>query len=79
MLQVGKRAPEFDMPSTKDLKTLGQNEAWTETQTALLARLAAQVEADTSGQDAERLEVADALRRGTTPLWATSRSCARFG
>lgn len=25
MLQVGKRAPEFDMPSTKDMKTLGQN------------------------------------------------------
>ena len=25
MLQVGKKAPEFDMPSTKDMKTLGQN------------------------------------------------------
>ena len=46
------------------VEALGQNEAWTETQTALLAQLAAQVEADTSGQDAERMEVADALRRG---------------
>lgn len=25
MLQVGKRAPEFDMPSTKDMKSLSQN------------------------------------------------------
>ena len=25
MLQVGKRAPDFDMPSTKDLKTLKEN------------------------------------------------------
>ncbi len=25
MLQVGKKAPEFDMPSTKDMKTLSQN------------------------------------------------------
>jgi peroxiredoxin (alkyl hydroperoxide reductase subunit C) len=25
MLQVGKRAPDFDMPSTKDMKTLKEN------------------------------------------------------
>jgi peroxiredoxin 2/4 len=25
MLQVGKKAPDFDMPSTKDMKTLGEN------------------------------------------------------
>jgi peroxiredoxin 2/4 len=25
MLQVGKKAPDFDMPSTKDMKTLSQN------------------------------------------------------
>ena len=25
MLQVGKRAPDFDMPSTKELKTLKDN------------------------------------------------------
>jgi len=25
MLQVGKKAPDFDMPSTKDMKTLGHN------------------------------------------------------
>ena len=25
MLQVGKRAPEFDMPSTKDIKGLKEN------------------------------------------------------
>jgi peroxiredoxin (alkyl hydroperoxide reductase subunit C) len=25
MLQVGKKAPDFDMPSTKDMKTLKEN------------------------------------------------------
>jgi len=36
----------------------------TDAQTALLAQPAAQVEAGTSGQDDERMEIADALRRG---------------
>ena len=46
------------------VEALGQDEEWTDGQTALLAQLAAQVEAGTSGQDDERMEIADALRRG---------------
>jgi hypothetical protein len=46
------------------VEALGQDEKWTDTQAALLAQLAAQVEADASGQDDERMEIADALRRG---------------
>jgi len=45
------------------VEALGQNEEWTKAQTALLHQLATQVLAGTSGQDAERIEVADALRR----------------
>jgi hypothetical protein len=46
------------------VEALGQNEAWTDAQAALLHQLAAQIDAGTSGRDAERMEVADALRRG---------------
>jgi hypothetical protein len=46
------------------VEALGQDETWTEVQTALLADLAAQVEAGPSGQDVERKEVVAALRRG---------------
>ena len=44
------------------VEALGQDERWTDAQTALLAALAAQVEAGTAGRDAERMEVAAALR-----------------
>jgi hypothetical protein len=46
------------------VEALGQDQEWTDAQTALLAQLAAQVEAGTSGQGDERMEIADALRRG---------------
>jgi hypothetical protein len=46
------------------VEALGQNEVWTDAQTALLHQIAAQIEADTSGRDVERMEAADALRRG---------------
>jgi hypothetical protein len=45
------------------VEALGQDQEWTDAQTALLAQLAAQVEAGTSGQGDERMEIADALRR----------------
>jgi hypothetical protein len=50
------------------VEALGQDQEWTDAQTALLAQLAAQVEAGTSGQDDERMEIADALRQGCTVL-----------
>jgi hypothetical protein len=50
------------------VEALGQDETWSEAQTALLADLAAQVEAGTAGQDAERMEVAAALRRAMHPV-----------
>jgi hypothetical protein len=45
------------------VEALGQDETWTDAQTTLLAQLAAQVEANTARGDAERMEVATALRR----------------
>jgi hypothetical protein len=45
------------------VEALGQNENWTEAQAELIDELATQVETSASEQDAERLEVAKALRR----------------
>ena len=52
------------VPAISAVEALGQDHEWTDAQTALLAQPAAQVEAGTSGQDDERMEIADALRRG---------------
>jgi hypothetical protein len=45
------------------IEALGQNEKWTTAQTALIKKLAAEVEA-TANDNSETLEVANALRRG---------------
>ena len=44
------------------VEVLGQKERWTDAQESLLAQLGARVEADSSGDNAERREVADAIR-----------------
>jgi len=45
------------------IEALGQDETWTDAQAALIDELATQVETQATSQDAERLEVAKALRR----------------
>jgi hypothetical protein len=44
------------------VEALGQDQKWTEAQAGLLTQLAAQVEAEASGHDDERMEIAEALR-----------------
>ena len=46
------------------VEALGQGETWTERQIALLNDLATQVQGGTDSDDAEQLEVGEALRRG---------------